>query len=147
MQVNSFAIYLSDIIMLVLAILTSVCQLIGIRAMTVLCQNPGQDGLFMVCWMIQSYVTWYFTYLYAANIILTNDFVQSYLGYQMWHPVNLWSLIICMILLLSSLYYLFELAVYLRQQPLSQRATLDRRVLDSWIHAQQPFSSKLIQEN
>jgi hypothetical protein len=48
--------------------LTSVCQLIGIRAMTVLCSSPGQDGLFMACWMTKSYVTWYFSYHSAATL-------------------------------------------------------------------------------
>jgi hypothetical protein len=48
--------------------LTSVCQLIGIRAMAVLCSSPGQDGLFMACWMIKSYVTWYFSYHSAATL-------------------------------------------------------------------------------
>uniref|UniRef100_A0A0A9HMC3 Uncharacterized protein n=1 Tax=Arundo donax TaxID=35708 RepID=A0A0A9HMC3_ARUDO len=31
--------------------------------MTELCWNPGQDGLFLVCWTIQSYVTWLFNLL------------------------------------------------------------------------------------
>lgn len=109
MQVNSFTISFSDIVMLMVASLTSSCQLIGIRAMMVLCQNPGQDGLFMVCWMIQSYGMRYVTCHSAATLFLQMVFLQSCLDDQILKLMHLWSLsYIYMICIVSSSYYLLN---------------------------------------
>lgn len=49
MQVSTYIVVCPDIVIVIIASLSSGCQWIGIRGMMVLCWNPGQDGLFMEC--------------------------------------------------------------------------------------------------